>query len=67
MPGKLFEPGSFYDNVDAAARVLGVSEPGIVWALAQVSWDSIQDRDNFLNSLVARDYFDVMNRSQGGN
>jgi hypothetical protein len=63
----VFQPGSFYDNLDKAVQVLGVSQPGVVWALAQVSWDSIQDRDNFLDTLVSRDYFDVVNQNQGGN
>lgn len=66
MPARQFSPGSFYDNIDAAVRALGFRQPGIIWALAQVPWESITDRNSFLDELVTRDYFDVTNQNQGG-
>lgn len=59
MKGK-FAPGSFYDNLDAAVRAIGLSQPGVVWGIASVSWDSIEDRNAFLDDLVRRNYFDVV-------
>lgn len=66
MPVRQFAPGSFYDNIDAAVRVLGFRQPGVIWALAQVPWQSITDRNSFLESLVERDYFDVIGSDTGG-
>lgn len=59
-----FFPGSFYDNLDAAVRTLGLKQPGVLWALASVSWDSIEDRNKFFDQLAQRNYFDVVN--EGG-
>lgn len=59
-----FFPGSFYDNIDAVVRAIGLRQPGVVWALASVSWDSIEDRNRFLDELAQRNYFDVVN--EGG-
>lgn len=66
MPGKQFSPGSFYDNIDAAVRALGFRQPGVIWALAQVPWESITDRNTFLDSLASRSYFDVIDSGEGG-
>ena len=59
-----FFPGSFYDNLDAGVTALGLRQPGVVWALASVSWDSLEDRNKFLDELAQRNYFDVVN--EGG-
>ena len=55
----LFQPGSFYDNLDATVRALGAHQPGVVWSLAGVSWDTIEDRDAFLATLTARDVREI--------
>lgn len=59
MQGKFF-PGSFYDNIDAAVRTLGLKQPGVIWALASVPWESLEDRNKFLDELAQRSYFDVV-------
>lgn len=61
-----FETGSFYDNIDATVRAIGVTQPGVVWALAGVSWDSVSDRDAFLASLTGRDLTEVIGTDTGG-
>jgi hypothetical protein len=66
MAGEAFTPGSIYDNIDAVVRAIGFTQPGVVWSLAQVSWDSLEDRNNFLDQLIKRDYFDVVGRNEGG-
>jgi hypothetical protein len=62
---QLFEPGSFYDNLDATVQALGASQPGAVWGLAHVSWDSLSDRDAFLATLTARGIGDVLSKEAG--
>lgn len=61
-----FSPGSFYDNIDTATKILGLKQPGVIWALASVPWDSITDRNDFLNQLVARDYREIVQPNEGG-
>jgi hypothetical protein len=55
-----FEPGSFYDNLDVTVKALGMNQPGVVWALAGVSWDSLSDRDAFLATLTGRPIDEVV-------
>lgn len=59
-----FDPGSFYDNLDAAVKAVGVNQPGAVWGLAGVSWDSVSDRDAFLATLAARSTSNVIKTGQ---
>lgn len=61
-----FFPGSFYDNIDAVVRAIGLRQPGVVWGLASVSWDSLEERNTFLNQLAQRNYFDVIGNEGGG-
>lgn len=61
-----FEPGSFYDNLDATVTAIGLAQPGVVWALAGVSWDSLTDRDAFLATLTQRDLANVVSTGMGG-
>lgn len=61
----MFESGSFYDNLDATVKAVGLSQPGVVWALAGVSWDSVSDRDAFLATLTGRDAAEVLNQIGG--
>ena len=67
MAGSMFQPGSFYDNLNAVASQLGFKQPGVVWGLAKVRWRSTDERDQFLQALTARDYFNVIQTGQGNN
>lgn len=44
--------GTVWDNLAAAADVLGFQNADIALGLAYVPWDSVQDRDAFLAALV---------------
>lgn len=52
-PNSAFNPGTLWDNLTAAADLVGFQNADIALALARVPWDSIEDRDNFLYALVA--------------
>ena len=59
-PSGAFNPGTLWDNLTAAADLVGFENADIALALARVPWDSIEDRDNFLYALVAprsRDFY----------
>jgi hypothetical protein len=45
-------PGSFLDNLDAAALRLGYQHLPIAWGLAKVDWPSTSERDAFLDALT---------------
>lgn len=49
-----WQPGTLFDNVDAAVRALGVTAPGVVWGIANVDWPTVEDRDRFLYALSQR-------------
>lgn len=42
----------FVDNVDAVVRSIGATDVGLVWGLANVRWESDDDRDAFLAELT---------------
>lgn len=44
--------GTFFDNVDKFAQALGYDNLGVVLPLASVPWDSISDRDGFIQMLT---------------
>lgn len=44
----------FVDNIDAIVKAIGASDPGLVWGLAGVRWESAQERDAFLAEITAR-------------
>jgi hypothetical protein len=48
-----WSPGSLYDNVDKFANSLGYENAGIVLTLAMVPWDSVDDRDAFIEVLTS--------------
>lgn len=52
--------GSFYDNVDKFANSLGYQNAGIVMTLAMVPWDSVDDRNAFIEAITGE-------TPQGGN
>jgi hypothetical protein len=44
--------GSFLDNFNQAATMLGYQYIPLAWGLASVNWESTKDRDSFLENLV---------------
>jgi hypothetical protein len=50
--------GSFVDNFNQAATVLGYQYLPLAWGLASVNWESTKDRDDFLYSLVRPEIVD---------
>jgi hypothetical protein len=42
----------FVKNVSAFVEALGYDEPAIIISLAQVPWDSDEDRDDFIKFLT---------------
>lgn len=48
----MWEPGTVFDNIDAAVRRFGLADPGLVWGLANVDWPSPQERDQFLDVVA---------------
>jgi hypothetical protein len=40
------------NNISAVVDVIGVSNVGLVWGLANVNWPSDAERDSFLTALV---------------
>jgi hypothetical protein len=49
-----WQPGTVYDNVAAAVSVLGVRAPGVIWGIANMNWETLEDRDRFLSALRAK-------------
>lgn len=45
--------GTVWDNLAAAADIVGFENADIALGLAYVPWDSIQDRNAFLAALAA--------------
>lgn len=43
---------SFIGNFAAAADALGQDGLGIAWGVAKIPFESVQDRERFLNALV---------------
>lgn len=48
----VWEPGTVFDNIDSAVRHFGLSQPGLVWGLANVDWKSPQERDEFFAAVT---------------
>jgi hypothetical protein len=46
-------PGSFLDKFNRASMILGYSNLPIAWGIASVPWDTMNDMDKFLGSLVS--------------
>lgn len=45
---------SFLDNLAAAADAVGFDNADIALGLARVRWESVKDREEFLDALTAR-------------
>jgi len=41
---------SFQNDIDAAVKVFGVKDIGLIWGLGMVQWESDEDRDSFLQA-----------------
>ena len=48
-----WSPGSLYDNVDKFANSLGYENASIALTLAMVPWDTVDDRDAFIEVLTS--------------
>lgn len=46
-----WQKGTVFDHVAAVVSVIGVENPGVVWGLANVKWESPEHRDQFLAML----------------
>jgi hypothetical protein len=44
--------GTLFDNVDKFATALGYDNAGVILPLAMVPWQSVQDRNNFIQMLT---------------
>jgi hypothetical protein len=45
-------PGGIYDNIDKFANSLGYENASIALTLATIPWDSVDDRDSFIEMLT---------------
>ena len=45
----------FFDNVDKFASSLGYQNAGIVFELAMIPWQSVEDRDMFIMGITQDD------------
>jgi hypothetical protein len=43
---------SFLDNLNSAALYLGYANLPLAWGLAKVNWRSVDEREDFLKTLV---------------
>jgi hypothetical protein len=55
MADMTFMPGTFFDNVDKFASSLGYQNAGIVFELAMIPWQSVEDRDAFIMEITQDD------------
>jgi hypothetical protein len=42
----------FIDDLEAVVNAIGVDKPGIAFDLAEIPWDSAEQRDGFLQQLT---------------
>lgn len=47
-----WKPGSLYDNIDKFASSLGYENVGIVITLGMIPWESVDDRDSFIETIT---------------
>jgi len=43
---------NFVNNISAFVDALGMDEPGIIISLANVPWQTSEDRDEFINHIT---------------
>jgi hypothetical protein len=51
---------SFLDNLAAAADAVGVENADMALGLARVNWQSVQEREEFLQALTGRSSREVI-------
>ena len=61
MKREIWRAGSFWDNFAAAADAVGFENADIAWGLASIPWESIEDREAFLDSISAPRTRDIIN------
>lgn len=44
--------GSLYDHIDQFANSLGYENAAVALSLAMISWDSIEDRNSFIQAIT---------------
>lgn len=47
-----FSPGTLFDNVDKFANSLGYENAAIALSLSLIPWDSVEDRDAFIEAIT---------------
>jgi hypothetical protein len=47
-----FTPGSIFDNIDKFTNSLGYQNLGIIIKLSTIPWDSVDDRDAFIEAIT---------------
>lgn len=45
---------SFLDNFNAAADAVGYNNVDLAWSLGRVRWESVADREAFLDALTGK-------------
>ena len=55
MTDVTFMPGGFFDNIDKFASSLGYQNAGIVFELAMIPWQTVEDRDAFIMGITQDD------------
>jgi hypothetical protein len=44
--------GSLYDHIDQFANSLGYENAAVAISLAMISWDSVEDRNSFIQAIT---------------
>lgn len=47
-----WKPLTFLDNFNAAATKMGYTNLPMAWGLANVRWNSVEERDSFIDALT---------------
>ena len=55
MSKTVWLPGSLFDNIDKFANSLGYENAGIAIHLAMQPWESVEDRDSFIQAITGDD------------
>jgi hypothetical protein len=50
-----FQPGTLFDNIDKFANTLGYENAAIALTLSMVPWDSVEDRDAFIEAITEQE------------
>jgi hypothetical protein len=52
MVDPMWRPGSIFDNIDKFANSLGYQNAGVAMELAMMSWNSPEERDDFIINMT---------------